>query len=87
MSPEKEATLLAAKNKLAAFMKQMCDEDPSLSAVDVLSLLAFMTGSAIAMQDQRKIDVNMAFAIVEMNLEAGNRAVVQQLLQSQGGRA
>lgn len=82
-SPERERRLAAAKNEIAAFMKGKCDE-LGLTADEVLAMTAFMTGVAIANQDQRRMTPTMAIELVQQNIEAGNAAAMQELLSAGG---
>lgn len=58
-----------------------------LTAAEVLAIAANMVGKLIALQDQRTMTREQAMEIVANNIELGNRTVIEQLLQSTGGRA
>lgn len=85
MDAAREKKLTAAKNEMTHQMRRISDE-LGMSAEEVLALCAFMTGGAIAMQDQRKMTPAQAMDIVQRNIEAGNRTTLEILL-SAGGRA
>lgn len=82
---DREKKLMEAKAAIAREMSRICDQH-GLSAVEALALCAYMTGSAIAMQDQRTMTSAKAMQIVSLNLQAGNKAAMEQVL-SAGGRA
>jgi hypothetical protein len=59
-----------------------------LSAMEVLAVLAYTTGQAVAAMDRRTFTPEMAMAVVAQNLEAGNRDAVDTMLGPQArGRA
>ena len=76
--PEREKKLMEAKAALSAELRKWCDEC-GLTARDALALCAYMTGVAIAMQDQRTTTPELVMEIVDRNIEAGNAAVIAQL--------
>ena len=83
MTPEKEALLLRVKVELAATLRAICDQH-QLSKPDLLALLAYMTGAAIAHQDQRTMTPTMALKIVSDNIEAGNQAAQERVMLAGG---
>ncbi len=53
-------------------------------AIEILAVAANMLGKLIAMQDQREMTPEMAMKIVALNIELGNKQVVEQLAQTKG---
>lgn len=86
MTPEREAKLMKAKAALAGELQAWADRF-ELSAQEVLALCAYMTGAAVAMQDQRSMTRDRAMEVVIRNIEAGNATVIQELLSEKGGTA
>lgn len=86
ISAEREAKLMRAKAALAGDMKKWCDEY-DLTSSELLSLCAYMTGACIANQDQRTMTRERAMDVVIKNIEAGNAAVIAELMFAKGGRA
>lgn len=82
----REEKMMKAKAALSGEMKAWADKF-DLSGSEVLALCAYMTGAAIAMQDQRSMTRDLAMEIVTRNIEAGNAAVIEGLLSATGGRA
>lgn len=85
MDQDREKKLTKAKLALTQHMMNIAD-DLNMSPEEILALLAFMTGGAVAMQDQRKMTPAQAMEVVYRNLEAGNRSAVAAMI-SAGGRA
>ncbi|MEC7161164.1 MAG: hypothetical protein VXW57_05060 [Pseudomonadota bacterium] len=81
MTPEREAKLMEAKAALAADVKTWCERH-DLTSVEVLALCAFVTGAAIANQDQRAITPARAMEIVRRNIEAGNAAAISEVMSA-----
>jgi len=54
------------------------------SAQELLAISAKITGMLIALQDQRTMTADQATQIVAINIELGNRDVINRLTQSQG---
>ena len=77
------AKLMKAKAALAQGMKEWCEKF-DLTSDEALALCAFITGAAIANQDQRVMTPNMAMDIVIKNLEAGNQAAIAELFSAGG---
>lgn len=50
-----------------------------ISGPDMLALLAFITGSAIAMQDSKVMTSELCLKLVSNNIEAGNAAAIAQV--------
>ncbi len=55
-----------------------------VDALEMLAILAHLTGQVIAMQDQRCITFDMALEIVSTNLNAGNKEMVENLMDTKG---
>jgi uncharacterized membrane protein len=55
-----------------------------LTAMEVLAIAANMVGKLLALQDQRTTTSEMAMKVVAENIEAGNKQVIDQLMQSKG---
>jgi len=55
-----------------------------LSAEEVLAIAANMLGKLIALQDQRTMTREKALKIITLNLEYGNKQVVNRVANSQG---
>lgn len=83
---EREKRLAEAKADLAGQMKAWCDRH-DLSSADALALCAYITGAAVAQQDQRVMTPEMALQIVIANIEAGNQMVISELMNRTGGSA
>lgn len=72
------------KNDIAGVLKKY---EKLLDAQEILAITAQIVGMVIAMQDQKKITPAMAYEVVAQNIEAGNRAIIEDLLNSAGGSA
>lgn len=83
---EHEKKLMEAKADLAGQMGVWCDKH-NLTKADALALCAYMTGAAIANQDQRIMTGDMAMQIVIANIEAGNKMVIDELINKTEGTA
>ena len=83
MTPEREKKLMRAKKALAGDMRKWCDKY-DLTDREALALCAYVTGAAIAMQDQRITTSKLAMEIVLRNIEAGNASVIDQLSCTSG---
>lgn len=55
-----------------------------LSALEILAILSYSVGQAIAMQDQRVVTHEMIWKLVGANIEAGNAQVISELGKSEG---
>ena len=55
-----------------------------LSSLQLLAIAGNMVGKLIAMQDQRSITAEQALEVVFYNLQAGNKQILDQIMQSQG---
>lgn len=51
----------------------------TLTPVDLLAIASNIVGKLIALQDQRKVTVDMAMKIVHANIEVGNKTVLDDL--------
>lgn len=58
-----------------------------LTALELLAVAANMLGKLIALQDQRTTSPDMAMKVVSLNIEYGNRSVIEQLANTTGGAA
>lgn len=83
---DREKRLMEAKADLAGQMKAWCDRH-NLTSAEALALCAYITGAAIAQQDQRAMTGEMALQIVMANIEAGNQSVIADLIIKTGGSA
>lgn len=73
----------AFRDDLLAVLKKHAGH---LDAKDMLALGAHMVGQILAMQDQRTLTPAAAMEIVSLNIEQGNREVIDKLCAS-GGKA
>jgi hypothetical protein len=55
-----------------------------LTALEMLAVASNMLGKLVAMQDQRTVSPSMAMEVVALNIEHGNKMVLDQLAQSKG---
>ena len=55
-----------------------------LDALEMLAVASNMVGKLVALQDQRKVTPAMAMKVVALNLEQGNKMVIDQIQQSKG---
>lgn len=58
-----------------------------LSGMEVLAVLAYSVGQAIAMQDQQTVTHEMIWELVGANIEAGNAMVIDELAEKSEGTA
>ena len=84
--PERQAVLMEAKAALTQDIQAWADKF-ALTPEEVLALCAYITGSVIAVQDQRTMTQDRALEIVRANMKAGNVAVVDAFLAAPGGHA
>lgn len=54
---------------------------------EILAIASLIVGIIIALQDQTKLTPEMAMEIVTKNIQLGNQAVVNDLLNKKGGNA
>lgn len=78
------APVLAART---AVMRAIQQHSSSMDAIEILAVLAHAVGQCIAMQDQTRHTAEELVDLVRLNIEAGNREVVQRLLGTTGGSA
>lgn len=83
MPNNREQQLMEAKADMVLQLKAWCERH-NLTASEVLALLAFMTGAAIAHQDQRKMTPANAMEVVSANIEAGNAAAIASVAAACG---
>ena len=55
-----------------------------LTSIELLAVAANMLGKLVAMQDQREVTPALAMEIVALNIEHGNKQVLDQLMQTKG---
>lgn len=68
---------------LAVVRKEAAD----MPGEQVLAIMANITGGVLALLDQRRFTPDQAMEIISANIEAGNRAVIDELMRAPGGRA
>ena len=78
--PEHEA----AYQDLVALMRKHEDK---LTPLELLAIGANMIGKLVALQDQRTTTPAKAMLVVSVNLENGNRSVIEQLTRDSEGTA
>lgn len=83
---DREKRLMEAKADLAGQMQAWCDRH-NLTSDEALALCAYITGVAIAQQDQHTMTGEMAIQIVIANIEAGNQTTINELMNNTGGAA
>lgn len=68
------------------FRNDLCEliKKHNLTAPEMLALSAYLTGQLIAMQDQMTMTPDMAMELVATNIEAGNKHVIDELMNSKG---
>lgn len=62
-------------------------EDGSVTKQELLCLMAHVTGTLIAMQDQRTMTPEQAMELVSINIQQGNLSAIEQLLGETKGSA
>lgn len=71
-----------------AFHSDVCDllnrHGENLTVEEMLAVASKLVGRLVAMQDQRTMTSEKAMALIERNIEAGNRDMVEQLMKSKG---
>lgn len=86
--PTKSAAPSAAHLAYRKAIEQaMRDHGADLRADELLAVTAHLVGQLIALQDQRVMTPEMAIALVQQNMEQGNREVVEGLMHQTGGHA
>ena len=58
-----------------------------LSGMEILAILAYTVGQAIAMQDQKTVTREMIWELIGANIEAGNAHVISELEDKSEGSA
>jgi hypothetical protein len=76
-NPEHEV----AYQDLCRLMNKHADK---LTSLELLAVASNMLGKLVAMQDQRKVTPAMAMAVVALNVEHGNKQVLDKIAQSEG---
>lgn len=56
-----------------------------LSAEEMLAIAANMLGKLLALQDQRTMTTEKAMTIIQLNIEHGNKTVIDSLMNVEGG--
>lgn len=78
MTVAENAKLEAAKKGLVKVL-EVRQRKYKLNDMELLALMAYMVGIAIAKQDQTKITVEQAMDLVHNNIVAGNAVAVAEL--------
>lgn len=78
-----EEKMEKAKRAMLSEAQRLCEEY-GLRPDQILALMAYTTGAAIAYQDQRTMTHEMVWDLVLTNIRVGNEAAVAQL-SSAGG--
>ncbi len=55
-----------------------------LPAREMLAMAAHLVGQVIAMQDQTAMTQDVALGIVQLNIEQGNREMLENLMKTKG---
>ena len=71
----------ALRDDIMAVIKKHLSPD---TGERVLAIAAQVVGQVLALQDQRTMTKNYAMAIICMNIEHGNLAVIEDLMNSKG---
>lgn len=61
-------------------------EFDEISPLELLCLMAHLTGIVIALQEPGRLSKDEIMAIIAKNIESGNHSAMEQLIESQGGR-
>ncbi len=69
----------------AAFIEAMRGPGKGLGVRVILAVAAYFVGELVAMQDQRKYTPEQVLGIVGKNIEAGNAAHVDALMNARPG--
>lgn len=79
IDPERRERLEAVQ---ARIMGAVRDElvNGECTPAELLAVMAYSTGGCMAFQDQRKMTAEQAMALIQKNMEAGNKSAVQQIL-------
>lgn len=73
--------------ELVAFMndlKAALGKHTNLSAMQMLAVASQFVGNLIALQDQRKVTPAMAMECVARNIEIGNPAAIEGVMNTEG---
>lgn len=81
-----EAKHEIAYQELNALLQKLADEH-NVTAVELLAIACNMVGKLIAMQDQRTMSRDRAMRILAVNVEVGNRQVIDELRNKTAGSA
>lgn len=74
----------AAYQDLCRILNKHADK---LTAIELLAIAANMVGKLVALQDQRTTSPELAMKTVSLNIEHGNRSVIDHLANNSGGTA
>ena len=65
-------------------LKAVFKRHPHLRADEMLAGASQIVGTLIALQDQRKMTPDMALAVVQANIEAGNQQAMAEVMRAGG---
>lgn len=75
---ETESRFLTVRNRMITAVQNELERG-DVTDWEMLAILAHATGVCIALQDQNKMTPDLAIKIVQANIEAGNREVLNGL--------
>lgn len=70
-----------------SMLDAMKDAGDSVTPMEQLAVAAYLVGQLIALQDQERVTPEMAMALVEANMQAGNADVIDFMNATPGGTA
>ncbi|MGB3834438.1 MAG: hypothetical protein WA975_21540 [Mesorhizobium sp.] len=70
-----------------ALLNALREEFGDLPAEEMLAVASQIVGRMVALQDQRRFTPAAVMQIVSLNIEAGNRDIIDELASAQGGHA
>lgn len=65
-------------------LNRLLKKHGNIPADEMLALTSQLVGKLIALQDQRKYTPDMAMLVVSANIDAGNKAILSDLLKTEG---
>ena len=71
----------------SALLNALQEEFGDLPAEEMLAVASQIVGRMVALQDQRRFTPAAVMQIVSLNIEAGNRDIIDKLTSAQGGHA
>jgi len=80
---KREKKLMKAKKALSRKLNKWSQRH-NMTDAEVLAVLAFMVGAAIALQDQGTMTKERALDIVTKNIEIGNQSALSEILNTKG---